>query len=176
LQHHNKKSVLFLPWLGPSDEHGTRKIDMAKAEEAIGYILDSPSLQIKGLKKKEKFRREDTGHLQLLIADFIALGTIVRHNEIRSFLKGLGFLISPKVLNQYLFLLEKLNIVNSTQYGTTRYYLAGLSGSEYISYALKSAEAVDRQRLKSDLLEVLPKDVYRPQAYEAFQERVPGNG
>jgi hypothetical protein len=171
LQQHDKKSVLFLPWLGSADEHGRRRVDETKAQDTINHILDSSSAKMKASKRIKSFCRGDAGHRQLLVADFIALGTIVRHGEIRSFIKGLELSIPTRKLNQYLFLLEKLKIIDSTQFGTTRYYLAGSEGAEYVDYALKSAKVVDRLRLKSDLSAALPKDVYRLKAYDAFQEK-----
>jgi hypothetical protein len=124
------------------------------------------------LSNEEKFRRQDHGHRQLLIADLISLGTIVRRNEIESFLRGLECNIPTQELNQYLFLLDKLNIIERSQYGHPTYFLASSEGAEYVRYAFKlPRKAADRQRIKSDLIDALPKDADRRNALDAFRKK-----
>ena len=86
----NNESVFFLPWSKPP-KRGRSRIDKKKAQETVGGLLNWLSGYMAKLPQEEKFREDNIGHLLLLIADFVALGTIVRHGEIESYLKGLVY-------------------------------------------------------------------------------------
>jgi hypothetical protein len=171
LLHHDKKSVFFLPWFTLPNGSGKRVLDKDQAQDTVEHILRWLSKNMKGLSKEEKFRKTDIGHRLLLIADFISLGTIVRRKEIVSFLRGLELDIPIKRLTQFLFLLEKLNIIDRTQYGNgnSTYFLARSASDAYIHYAFKTtSKPADRLRIKSDLMKVLPKDVNRQKALNLY--------
>ncbi len=173
LQRNDQDSVHFYPWLGAPDKYGKKRIDRHRAEETVRQLLDWLLRRMKGLKKKERFRKSHRGHRLLLIADLIELGTIVQLGEIVSLLIGLGVKIETNRLKRYLFLLEKLNLIDKTKYGHKTYYVAGTDSAVYVDYALKLRDkAWDRLRAKSDLHQTLLRmDPDRKNARELHEKK-----
>jgi hypothetical protein len=170
-QQHDQPSVLYYPWLAQL-KRGRRHLDRERAGETVVHLVNWLSDYMRKLHKEEKFRPDDTGHRLLLIADLISLGTIIRHSEIVSLLRGLQLRPANPELDRYLFLLEKLSLISKTQYSNTPYYLAGTEAVTYVTYAFKPEDRVaDRHRLKSDLQDVLPDDPDRHTAFKAFQRK-----
>lgn len=158
LRSHNKhgSSVHFLPWLRRANKHGKRRLLKSAARETVIKFARWLSEYMASLPKEEKFRNDKTGHHQLLIADSISLCTIVLKKDIASFLRGLTVKIPSQELDKYLFLLEKLRLIDRTEYGNNTYYMAGAAGAEYVRYAYKEAGRTwDRRQASSDLIEKL---------------------
>jgi len=178
LTKHDPRSVLFYPWLGPPNEHGVRPLDPEAAKETVARLLDRIEEATSAITKEEKFDQGNAGHCILLVADFVKLGAIVKKGELESLLVGVGLHVSRR-LERYLFLLEKLKLIEKTKYGNSTYYLGRGSPSEYVHYSLKSkSQTPDRIRLQSDLLKILkPLDRDRGRALEAHSKKTDnGNG
>jgi hypothetical protein len=110
------------------------------------------------------------------VADLVKLGVIIKLSEIETLLAAVGLRREGRRLNRYLFLLEKLKLIEKTQYGHNTYYLGCGSPNEYIRYSLRSkGKTPDRIRLQSDLQEVLkPLDRDRRKAFEAYSKKTDG--
>src|SRR5208337_2243991 len=68
---------------------GQRRLLMSAARETVNKLANWLSEYMGTLAGEEKFRKDDTGHHQLLIADSISLCTIALKKDVASFLKGL---------------------------------------------------------------------------------------
>lgn len=170
-------SVLFYPWLGPPDNQGVRHLDDAEAKETIAQLAERVRQDALELPKEEKFDLVDPGHALLLVADFTKLGSIIKLEEIKSFLNGVGMSHVVQRLTRYLFLLEQLKIIGKTMYGNKTYYVGAETPKEFVRYGITGRHRTnDRLRLKSYLLEVLgPLDPDRTRAYDAYLKRVKGD-
>ena len=177
LKKYDQHSVLFYPWLGKRDEHGWRPVDLDEAKLTVERLLERLLQETSKVAKEERFDSGNAGHSILLVADFIKLGAIVKYGEIESLLAAVGLDVDRR-LERYLFLLEKLGLIEKTQYGHSTYYLGRTSPNEYIHYALKSkSQTPDRIRLQSDLLEILkPLDRDRERLAKLFRRTEGGNG
>ena len=166
---YKQSSVHFYPWLGPENKHRRRPLNANDAQQTVNTLLNWLSKYMGELNKEEKFRTINVGHRLLLIADFVNLATIVTYDEIKYFLSGLALGPTPEEPDRYLFLLEKLNLIRKTIYGTTHYYLSRTERTEYIIYAFKGETGTaDRMRLRDILLEMLePLDEHRKAAFKA---------
>jgi hypothetical protein len=78
---------------------------------------------------------------------------------------------APKDLDKCLFLLQKLQLIDETQYGNNTYYVAGKVNAEYVRYAYKlKGKAWDRHQVKFDLGGPLLLDSHRKNAWKLYQE------
>ena len=177
LRKNDPRSVLFYPWLGPPNECGKRLIEPIQSKDTVDRLIERLLDEISNVSKEEKFNANNVGHRILLVADLVKLGGIIKSGEIESLLEGAGLAIATQSLYRYLFLLEKLKLIDKTQYGHITYYLSLFPPNEFIRYArttkgLKS----DRFRLKSDLSQTLqPLDRDRGKAFEAFSKKTSGS-
>lgn len=176
LKDSGQESVLFYRWLGAADECGRRLLDESGARETVEQLVVLLSEIVAGINKEEKFNRRKDGHLILLICDLVRLGSIVKLNEIIDMLAGLGLDPTSIALERYLFLLEKLELINKKQYGHIVYYIGGSDRTGYIRYALKAApnatrKTEERTRLQFELTKTLRLlDPNRKRALAAYKK------
>ena len=171
LRSHNPDSVIFYPWLSSGDKHANRRLDKGEAYETVTLLLKWLSEYMAGLRKEEKFRKAERAHTLLLIADCINLGTIFLYKEILASLKALGVDFAPKDLEKCLFLLQKLELIDETQYGNNTYYVSGRVNAEFVHYAYKQkGKFWDRQQVIFDIGEPLLLDSHRKNAWKLYLE------
>jgi hypothetical protein len=170
LKQQNPRSVLFYPWLGQPNEHGVRPLDRDEAKNTVNLLLEDLLKVMSRVPKEEKFDSGDRGHRILLIADFIKLGVIVKLSEIASLLAAAGLKLMGSRLERYLFLLEKLQLIEKREYGNNTYYVSPGIPNQYVRYArMSKSQTPDRMRLRSDLSDALqPLDRDRSKALEAY--------
>jgi hypothetical protein len=175
LKRNDPRSVLFYPWLGPPDEYGRRPLDPDTARETVDHLLTRLLDEMSQVTNEERFDSKNPGHTILLVADLVKLGVIVKYGEIETLLAAVGLNLGGR-LERYLFLLEKLKLIEKTQYGHSTYYLGRGSPNRYIHYALKSkSQTPDRIRLQSSLSELLePLDRDRRKAFQAHSKKTDG--
>jgi hypothetical protein len=176
LKKQNSHSVLFYPWLGQPNEHGVRPLDLDEAKKTLDLLLKELLKVMSGIAKEEKFDSRNRGHRMLLIADFVKLGVIVKLNEIASLLAAAGLKHVSGRLERYLFLLEKLKLIEKTEYGNSSYYVSPGPPNQYIRYARTSKNLTpDRMRLRSDLSDALKAlDRDRLRALDAYSKKTQG--
>lgn len=161
------KSVLSYRWLSSPSGSSVGAIDPAGASDT----LDEVDREIKEiLRRKSKtaiFRKNDHGHLMLLIADLVALNVIILQREIQKILSQLGIEITPQSLKKYLFLLDQLHLITARRFGKVDYYTDLAGGHEYVTYA--PTTPMDRPRLRALLRNDLPLTAEKNRALAAFR-------
>ena len=168
LEQKDKKFVLVYDWLRSDTGDGRRPLDLDRARNALDKLLDWLSGRVEDRSAveahhKETFRKTNRGHILLLLADLIDLGSVVQVGEITSVLNSLGISLGRRRLNRYLFLLGNLNLIHKTKVGHREYYLAGTESDVYVHYAYKlddkhkelARKAWERLRVQLDLRDQL---------------------
>jgi hypothetical protein len=159
-------SVLSYPWLSPPTGDSSTKIDPAGASDTLDEIEREVEEIIKKKPKTTTFRKNDHGHLMLLIADIVTLNVIILQQEIQAIIAGLGIPIKIQELRKYLFLLERLDLISTGRYGSVDYYMNRTGAPEYVTYA--RSKHTDRSRLRMLLREDLPLSDEKKKAFNAL--------
>jgi hypothetical protein len=149
-----------------------KRADLASekiVKQVIEPAVNSPT-------RSEKFDQANAGHKMLLIADLVSLGGALRPPEIVDLLNGLGLETPRKELNQYMFLLQRLNFFSKTHEGKDDYFVQADDGLKFISYERSDGGQLDRLRLRSDLQMALmdrPNYPNRLRAFDAAKKKAP---
>lgn len=69
------------------------------------------------------FEAENPGHRIVIIKELIRLFAALRHAEIMDYLQRLGVAVEARVLNRYLYVLEKLGVIAKKRYSDKDFYL-----------------------------------------------------
>lgn len=167
------ESVLSYPWLSVSTPGGPLEIDVVGAADTLDEVEKEVRNVLKKRSKTAAFKKEDHGHLMLLIADLVTLNVIVLQQEIQAILTSLDLKVKQPQLRKYLFLLSQLGLISTFHYGNVDYYLnPNKSGPEYVDYAPK--KPTDRARLRNLLRSDFPPTSEKNKALDAFSRRVAG--
>jgi hypothetical protein len=124
----------------------TAKLVAGSADEFVSDIAEDIQRFLAETHKTEKFNKKDEGHLMLLMSDFLDLFLILKESEIHEYLSMLGITLASSRLTQYLFVCEKLELIERLDYSGGRYLLRTESTS-LLSYSTKPAIKL-RDRLK----------------------------
>jgi hypothetical protein len=165
-------SVLSYPWLSSPTAGGPSTIDSAAVDGTLDEIEREIEKILTGRPKSAAFKKNDHGHLMLLIADLVALNVVILQHEIQELLSELGVAIKLQELKKYLFLLDQLSLLSASRYGNVDYYVNQTGATEYISYAPKAP--TDRSRLRNLLRKDLPLSPEKNRALNAFTRRKTG--
>lgn len=173
MKKHNPQSVLLYPWLKPQDEYGRRALDELEAQTTVEELVRLVVRNQANLKKEEKFDNANPGHIILLVADFVKLGSAVKLGEIENFLRGARLESEISNLDRHLFLLERLELIDKTHYGHKTYYVGKENPKEFVRYSVSGKQkTADRMRLRSDLAQILkPLDADRVRAREVYAKK-----
>lgn len=90
----------------------------------------------KSLPKELSFVPENVGHVILFIADVINVLIISKLSEIQIILKSLGIPLKERILNRYVYILQKLGLVKKVSYSNNDYFVASKDTS-YIRYSFQ---------------------------------------
>ena len=127
------EKVFPYPWLSGETIDATTMGDTL--EEVIGLVKTAVAKN----PKNPKFRRNDHGHLMLLIADLINLNGILSLTDIQKILHELKISTPQSVLKKYISLLEQLDLISVEPYGKLTFYVTRRDAPPYIQYAPKGA-------------------------------------
>lgn len=115
--------------------------------------------------KTYAFNTKSNGHWMLLISDLIAKMHALKFSEILRCIdlfegqvdkENLGRL--KKKLKQYLFILEKFELIKRKKFGNDTYYKKGDSSSAYIKYAFSSSGGLNSNEISAALLDEYKED------------------
>ena len=108
-----------------------------------GYLARPPSESV--------FRWDDPLHVMLLVCELCDLFGALGLLELEQYLEDLGAGISQRELKQFLFLLERCNLISPKATGNKRYFCAP-NWTTHISFGL-GGKPVDRDRLRVDIFD-----------------------
>lgn len=165
-------SVLSYPWLSHPVGGGPSVIDPAGASDTLDEVEREIQKILAKKPKETAFRKNDHGHLMLLIADLVALNVVILQSEIHELLREVGVSITVRQLKKYLFLLDRLALISDFRYGNVDYYTNLTGATEYVRYAPKTP--VDRSRLRTLLRKDLSLTTEKSRALEAFKRQMVG--
>ena len=143
--HHNKKSFITLGPLRQLDGQNVfaYPFDYENLEESLADYLDDihqgMSERLEKQNKSEQFNKSNSGHIALLIYEFISIFGALKFKEIQSYLK---ILLDPPIndskLRRLIFLLTKLSLVTKTRMGNIDYHTT-ISQDRRILFSSKPA-------------------------------------
>lgn len=90
----------------------------------------------KSLPKELSFVPKNVGHVILFIADVINVLIISKLSEIQIILKSLGIPLKERILNRYVYILQKLGLVKKVSYSNNDYFVA-CKDTSYIRYSFQ---------------------------------------
>lgn len=133
--------------------------------EDATFILEEVDRRLSLLSETEAFDLHNLRHQMLLVADFIELMQVARQNDISIFLEQLGIRLAPHRLTQFLFVLQRLEIVALLSASNDRFFRFSASNSHFIDYSYKEG-SIPRERLKVRLYEKTQAEARRKHAYK----------
>lgn len=150
VENFSDKSVLVYDWhdrdmLGRTTER-YEKIDgqMAEVVEAIKNFT-TPS------RSERLFKISEPSHLMFLVCDICDMFGALNKTEIKKYLEDLGVQLSQDVLDRYLFLLEKCDLIRIKALGHGRYYYV-TDWVSRISFGFTPGDHIDRDRVRVDVV------------------------
>jgi hypothetical protein len=154
LEDKNGEAVLVYDWHEKIVENNIERVveryDKLKSEmpsivKAIRQFMSADN-------RERVFKKDDTSHQMLLVCDLIDLFGALPFTEIQEFLSTLSVEVSGDTLKQYLFLLERCGLLRIKAKGHGRYYYCE-DWTPRISFGLEAGPAIDKQRLRIDVVE-----------------------
>lgn len=147
----NLDAVLVYDW--HDREVGRSPIErFDKINGEIPSIAESIRKYMSPGTKERVFKVDDVSHQMLLICDLVDLFGALPYAEIHEFLSLLSVEIEPAHLKQYLFLLEKCDLLRIKAKGHGRYFYC-VDWTPRISFSYTEGQAIDKQRLRFDVVE-----------------------
>src|SRR5690606_7877136 len=102
--------------------------------------------------REQVYRRGEPGHAMIFMCELCDLFGALSHQEIARYISIADPDISPGRLNQYLFLLEKCELLKVKPKGQGRYYHCP-DWTSHITFSFSDGRRVDRDRLRVDVVE-----------------------
>ena len=106
--------------------NGKECIDITNLETVASHISNDISSKLEARPEEPKFEKKNIGHIILLICDFIQIINISKKSDITGLLENLDLVDVKKNVDKYLFILEKIKLIKSFQYGKEFYYVSNI--------------------------------------------------
>ncbi len=101
---------------------------------------------------EQVFRKSEPGHTMILICELCDLFGALSQQDIGRYLTIVDASIAAERVDQYLFLLEKCEVLRVKAKGQGRYYHAP-DWSSHITFAFSDSQRIDRDRLRVNVVE-----------------------
>lgn len=145
LENNSKSSVNVYDW-AVNNEGNVEFIDDRAIDSVTEDIVEDILRRLDLTPTEQRFDTEAPGHIILFMCDIIGIVGVAKIIDIQMIFKICGLNVEDKDIKKYLFILERLNLINRYPYGNDR-YLASQADPPFISYAFQSAtEVQDRLR------------------------------
>lgn len=134
----NDEVVRVYPWklAVPNENSDFGPVDISSIHSFASDICnDILEASIKA-NKSHQFSEVLPGHVMLLICDLIDISLALKQTEILQYLNTLGIAIDTKKLRQYLFILEKFQLILLKNYGG-HYYIANDNAPSFMKFSFK---------------------------------------
>lgn len=158
-------SVLTYPWPNSSDKNYDNDI-LEDLCENIKSKLDT-------IPKTEQFNFKISGHLALLISEIITLCYPIQLGEILVALDCLDLGILQKDVTRYLYLLQKVKIIESHSYSSNKYYYPMIEDKKWVKFGkTKNNHPMDTQKLYINIRQsfVLQEDLLSKRRVTALRQ------
>ncbi|NDL65073.1 retron St85 family effector protein [Acerihabitans arboris] len=133
-------SVAIFPW---PDER------VADYEEDHLYDLcEQIKSKLALIPKSEKFDKNISGHIALLVCEIITLCFPIQLSEIEQALNSININSSSKMISRYIYLLQKMGLVKQIAYSTNKYFYPAKKENKRIRFGktLKN-EIIDNMKI-----------------------------
>ncbi|MGB5833966.1 MAG: retron St85 family effector protein, partial [Thiohalocapsa sp.] len=169
----DSERVSVYPWTESQrirDGQCTTALNENSLRDYTDDIVDDIRRISREANKSTKFNSEDYGHVMLIIADLVSLFTALKEKEVASFVGDLGLHVPPELLNQFLFICEKLGLLVKKKYSGVTYFIETGTAS-LVKYSLVSETRLrDRITLKQSVLDFYrSSDAKRSRAIAKFR-------
>lgn len=134
------------------DAMGRRSPAYAKLQPHLASILEDVRKLLREQDREQVYRSSEPGHTMILICELCDLFGALSHQEIARYMSFVDSAISSARIDQYLFLLEKCDILRIKAKGQGRYYYAP-DWVSHITFSFRDSRRVDRDRLRVDVFE-----------------------
>lgn len=151
LEHDTARKVLVHDW-HETDALGRRAPAYAKLVPDISNILGDVRALLKEQDREQVYKTGEPGHAMILICELCDLFGALSHQEITRYIQLVDPSSSPTKIDQYLFLLEKCEILRIKAKGQGRYYHAP-DWRSHITFSFRDSLRVDRDRLRVDVVD-----------------------
>ena len=122
--------------------------DLSLLKDHADSISNTINTQIKGMPNEEIFLTSNETHLILLTCDMLEIAKLLKVSEIVKMMEEMEINKEQRDIKKYLFILEKLNLVEEVQYGNHRYFRCN-TDTNFILYGFKpEADTNDKARWK----------------------------
>jgi len=163
-------SVAIYPWPKPD----ITDYDDDNIEDLCDIIREKLKLS----SKNEKFSLDNSGHKALLIYEIIALCFPILIGEIEISLAAIDIKIPIKTISRYLYLLNKIGLIEKLQYSNYQYYYPTKINQNKIKFGwTKNKLSVDTPKIKMSILETFvhatdPQSKKRKNARKQILKRI----
>lgn len=155
LENDTGRKVLVHDW-HEVDALGRRSPAYEKLTPDLSSILSDVRALLKDQSGEQVFRRSEPGHMMILICELCDLFGALSQQEIGRYLSIVDANVSADEVEQYLFLLEKCEILRVKAKGQGRYYHAP-DWASHVTFAFGDSLRIDRDRLRVDVVEYYKK-------------------
>jgi hypothetical protein len=154
-EHHRDDSFISLgPVRGLVEQYGDGSIcilpsaETADLEPDINLLTERLSAKQQRTKKTEAFHADKEDHQVFAALDLIDLFLALRCEELEEALIHLGVQVDRNRVQQLLFLLEKVGLINRINYGDQRFYLPKVAGKHALLNYSSSSKTLPFNRLR----------------------------
>lgn len=154
-EHHKDDSFISLgPIRSLVEKYGKESICVlpsAKNEDLepdINLLIERLTAKQQQTKKTEAFRAEKEDHQVFAALDLIDLFLALTREELEEALMHLGIRIDRTRVQQLLFLLEKVGLINRVAYGDQSFYLPKVAGKHVLLNYSSSSKTAPFDRLR----------------------------
>lgn len=151
LEAESLRKVLVHDW-HETDIAGRKLPAYSKLLPDIGQILAEVRSLLGQREREQVYRRGDPGHAMILLCELCDLFGALSHQEIVRFFSVIEPATDAGRIDQYLFLLERCEILRVKAKGQGRYYYAP-NWTSHVTFSFTDSRRVDRDRLRVDVVE-----------------------
>ena len=141
LKDKSEDAVKIYPWPNPKDS----------GYSDIAMISNDVKVKLSKSPKKEKFNRNNSGHLAFLIHDLIAISQPIRITELKATLNSFGLGVLESEIKRLLYLLIKLDLIKVYEYSGSDYYFSVNSVEKTKFGKDKNDKRIDRNKITLSL-------------------------
>jgi hypothetical protein len=135
--------IRVYPW----DESDIGSLDDDVAFGALSDIIS----HVEKLDKSKSFKMDHDGHVIVLVRTLLDIFLALKFVEISAYLEQLGIVTQRRTLVRYLFVLEKLGVIEKYEYSDIDFYFSTGLEFHYVQFA-SSLESIRVDRVRTNCM------------------------